>query len=183
MDHHLLCRGRGGVRAADRLSLARFGAVRTFIAGMIGFAVFSMLCGMSTSLAMLVICRLRRQELCGGPLMPLTQTLLLRIFPSASAPRRHGPVGDDHRHRADPRPPFWAVRSATTGRGTGSFFINLPVAAFCAFMSIPPAPSRRDGDQGGADRPDRPGPARHLDRGAADQCSISAMTMTGSAIR
>ncbi|WP_163571522.1 MFS transporter, partial [Klebsiella pneumoniae] len=34
---------------------------------------------LSTSLGMLVACRIG-QGLCGGPLMPLSQTLLMRIF-------------------------------------------------------------------------------------------------------
>ncbi|HZV09153.1 MAG TPA: MFS transporter, partial [Novosphingobium sp.] len=58
----------------------RFGTVRTFMFGMVGFGVFSVLCGLSTSLAMIVLCRVG-QGLCGGPLMPLSQTLMLRIFP------------------------------------------------------------------------------------------------------
>ena len=58
----------------------RFGAVRTFIFCMMGFGIFSMLCGMSPTLGMLVACRIG-QGLCGGPLMPLSQTLLMRIFP------------------------------------------------------------------------------------------------------
>ena len=35
----------------------RFGAVRVYLAGMIGFGVFSLLCGLSTTLGMLVLCR------------------------------------------------------------------------------------------------------------------------------
>ena len=52
----------------------RFGAVRTFLVSLAGFGVFSALCGMSSTLGMLVAFRL-------GPLMPPTQTLMLRIFP------------------------------------------------------------------------------------------------------
>jgi DHA2 family multidrug resistance protein len=58
----------------------RFGALRTLVISITGFGLFSMLCGLSNSLGMLVIFRIG-QGLCGGPLMPLTQTLLLRIFP------------------------------------------------------------------------------------------------------
>ncbi len=47
--------------------------------GLIGFTVFSVLCGLSTSLEMLVFCRIG-QGLFGGPIMPLSQMLLLRIF-------------------------------------------------------------------------------------------------------
>lgn len=58
----------------------RFGAVRTFMVSLVGFGVFSGLCGLSSSLEMLVLFRLG-QGFCGGPLMPLTQTLLIRVFP------------------------------------------------------------------------------------------------------
>lgn len=61
----------------------RFGAVRTFLFSLAGFGVFSALCGLAGSLEMLVLFRLG-QGFCGGPLMPLTQTLMLRIFPKQS---------------------------------------------------------------------------------------------------
>jgi len=113
---------------------ARFGAVRTFIAAMAGFAIFSAMCGLSTNLPMLVICRLG-QGFCGGPLMPLTQTLLLRIFP----PEKHGAAMG-----------MWAMTTVTAPilgpimGGTISdnwswhwiFFINLPVAATCLYISM-----------------------------------------------
>lgn len=58
----------------------RFGAVRIFLTGMIGFGLFSFLCGISTTLGMLVMCRIG-QGLCGGPMMPMSQTLLMRLYP------------------------------------------------------------------------------------------------------
>lgn len=60
----------------------RFGALRTFLFSLTGFGLFSALCGLSGTLDMLVVFRLG-QGFCGGPLMPLTQTLMLRIFPKA----------------------------------------------------------------------------------------------------
>jgi DHA2 family multidrug resistance protein len=59
---------------------ARFGAVRLFTSSMILFGLFSTLCGLAPSLGVLVLMRVL-QGLCGGPLMPLSQTLLMRIFP------------------------------------------------------------------------------------------------------
>jgi DHA2 family multidrug resistance protein len=64
----------------------RFGTLRTFMFSLVGFGIFSVLCGLSTSLEMLVLFRLG-QGFCGGPLMPLTQTLLLRIFPKEHHPK------------------------------------------------------------------------------------------------
>lgn len=59
---------------------ARFGTYRTLVFSLCGFAVFSVLCGLARTIELLVVLRVL-QGLCGGPLMPLTQTLLLRIFP------------------------------------------------------------------------------------------------------
>ncbi|MBB4858487.1 DHA2 family multidrug resistance protein [Novosphingobium chloroacetimidivorans] len=64
----------------------RFGTLRTFVFSLIGFGVFSVLCGLSSTLPMLVAFRIG-QGLCGGPLMPLTQTLMLRIFPKEMHPK------------------------------------------------------------------------------------------------
>lgn len=63
---------------------ARFGPVRVFATCIALFGVFSALCGLSGSLGMLVFARVL-QGLAGGPLMPLSQTLLLRIFPKEKA--------------------------------------------------------------------------------------------------
>lgn len=63
---------------------ARFGAVRVFTTAMGCFGLFSLLCGFSTSFGMLVVGRIL-QGVAGGPLIPLSQTLLLRIFPKEKA--------------------------------------------------------------------------------------------------
>lgn len=59
---------------------SRFSSVRVFFTSMMLFGVFSVVCGLSTSIGMLVVARIF-QGLCGGPLMPLSQTLMMRIFP------------------------------------------------------------------------------------------------------
>ena len=59
---------------------SRFGSVRVFIGSMVLFGIFSAICGLSNSIGLLVVARVF-QGLCGGPLMPLSQTLLMRIFP------------------------------------------------------------------------------------------------------
>jgi MFS transporter, DHA2 family, multidrug resistance protein len=63
---------------------ARFGSVRVFVTSMVLFGIFSIICGLSSSIGMLVVARVF-QGLCGGPLMPLSQTLMLRIFPKEKA--------------------------------------------------------------------------------------------------
>ncbi|WP_404710341.1 DHA2 family efflux MFS transporter permease subunit [Sphingomonas sp. MMS24-J13] len=107
----------------------RFGSVRVFFFSTAGFAIFSLLCGLSGSLAMLVVCRIG-QGFCGGPIMPLTQTLMLRIFPPKSRAQASG---------------LWAMTTVVgpvLGPVLGGlisdnwswnwiFFINLPVAALC----------------------------------------------------
>src|SRR5262249_29309513 len=62
----------------------RFGQVRLFMASVVGFVLFSILCGLSWSLSSLVILRVL-QGLAGGPLIPLSATLLLSIFPKAKS--------------------------------------------------------------------------------------------------
>ena len=63
----------------------RFGSLRVFTTAMMLFGAFSALCGVSNSLEMLVLGRVM-QGLSGGMLMPLSQTLLMRIFPKERAP-------------------------------------------------------------------------------------------------
>lgn len=58
----------------------RFGPVKVFVICILGFGVFSLLCGMATSLPMLIAFRVLL-GMCGGPLIPISQTLLLKIVP------------------------------------------------------------------------------------------------------
>jgi MFS transporter, DHA2 family, multidrug resistance protein len=62
----------------------RFGAQRTFITCYLAFAAVSLLCGMASSLGMLLGARVLL-GLFGGPIMPLSQMLLLRVFPKEKA--------------------------------------------------------------------------------------------------
>src|SRR5690349_3101216 len=62
----------------------RFGPVRLFCCAIALFGACSALCGLSGSLGVLVAARVM-QGLSGGPMMPLSQTLLLRIFPKEKA--------------------------------------------------------------------------------------------------
>jgi DHA2 family multidrug resistance protein len=58
----------------------RFGQVRLFIAAVAAFVIFSVCCGLSWSLGSLIFFRVL-QGLAGGPLIPLSSTLLLSVFP------------------------------------------------------------------------------------------------------
>lgn len=62
----------------------RFGAVRLFTASVLLFVLASWLCGFAHSLEMLVACRVL-QGLVAGPMIPLSQTLLLSSYPPAKS--------------------------------------------------------------------------------------------------
>jgi len=108
----------------------RFGSVRVFTTAMMLFGVFSALCGFSGSLEMLVFGRIM-QGLSGGCLMPLSQTLLSKIFPKERAPAAMA---------------LWAMTTLVApvlGPILGGwicdnlswpfiFFINVPIALGCA---------------------------------------------------
>lgn len=109
---------------------ARFGSVRVFTTAMLLFGAFSAFCGIAQSLEFLVFGRIM-QGLSGGLLMPLSQTLLLRIFP---------------KEKANAAMALWAMTTLTApvlGPILGGwlcdnygwpliFFINVPLAMFCA---------------------------------------------------
>ena len=108
---------------------ARFGTVRTYLVAMAGFGLFSILCGLSPTLGILVAARIG-QGFCGGPIMPLTQTLLLQVFP----PKQRGAAMG-----------LWAMTTVVApiaGPLLGGpisdnwswhwiFFINIPIAILC----------------------------------------------------
>jgi MFS transporter, DHA2 family, multidrug resistance protein len=111
----------------------RYGAVRVFVSSMALFGISSMLCGLSNSLGLLVAGRVL-QGLSGGPLMPLSQTLLLRIFPKDKAALATA---------------LWAMTTLVApvlGPIVGGvicdqahwswiFYINVPIALICAWFA------------------------------------------------
>jgi DHA2 family multidrug resistance protein len=111
----------------------RFGEVRTFVTSILLFMVFSALCGLATSLPMLVGARLI-QGLVSGPMMSVAQAILLRNYPIE---RRGMAIA------------LWAmviIIAPIFGPIIGGwitdnlswpwlFYINLPVGAFAAAAS------------------------------------------------
>src|SRR5580698_9123148 len=129
---------------------SRFGAVRVFVAGMVGFGICSALCGLAPSLGFLILFRIM-QGLCGGPIMPMSQTLLMRVFPPSQRAQAMG---------------LWSMTTVVApivGPILGGwlcdnagwpwvFYINVPIAFVCGFFAwrtlaaheTPSAPRRVD---------------------------------------
>ncbi|ABP64146.1 MULTISPECIES: DHA2 family efflux MFS transporter permease subunit [Novosphingobium] len=112
----------------------RFGSVRTFLFSMVGFGICSFLCGISVTMGMLVASRIG-QGIFGAFLMPMSQTLLLSVFPPE---KRNMAMG------------LWAV-TLLMGPALGPmiggyltenyswhwiFLINVPVAILCIVVGF-----------------------------------------------
>jgi DHA2 family multidrug resistance protein len=111
----------------------RFGAVRVFCVAMVSFALCSALCGLAPSLGVLVVFRVL-QGLSGGPMMPLSQTLMRRIFPARLQPMALalwgmttvvGPIAGPLLGGVLVDGPGWPW----------VFYINVPPALVCAFFA------------------------------------------------
>ncbi|MFC3174653.1 DHA2 family efflux MFS transporter permease subunit [Novosphingobium bradum] len=114
--------------------IQRFGMVRVFMVSLAGFSLFSLLCGLSVTLPMLVACRIG-QGLCGGPILPIAQTAVLRIFPPRQLPMAYA---------------VWTL-TVMLGPAFGPiiggamsdqvswhwiFLINVPIGAFCMMIGL-----------------------------------------------
>ena len=131
---------------AGWLSL-RFGRKPMFLISISAFTVASMLCGVATSLEEMVIFRLI-QGLAGASLMPLSQTVMLDIFPQHQIPRVMsiwsaavimGPI-------IGPALGGWLTENFTW---RWVFYINLPIGIL-AFLGVYLFMER---DEGGRQRP------------------------------
>lgn len=111
----------------------RFGEVRLFVWSTALFTVASVLCGLSNSLPMLVLCRII-QGAVAGPMIPLSQSLLLANYPD---------------HKKGLATGLWAmvaVAAPVIGPILGGyitdnyswpwiFYINIPVGAFSVYFT------------------------------------------------
>jgi DHA2 family multidrug resistance protein len=126
---------------------ARFGRKRMFLWSVTGFTLASMACGLAASLPQIVIFRML-QGVAGAALMPLSQTVMLDLFPLAMLPRvmsiwsaavMLGPI-------AGPTLGGWLTENLSW---RWVFFINLPIgiAAFLVLNAF------MEDDPGGRQRP------------------------------
>ena len=113
---------------------SRWGTLRVFTTCIMLFGVFSAVCGFADSLATLIGGRIL-QGLVGGPLMPLTQTLLLQVFP---------------KEKRSVALSLWAMTTLLApvmGPVVGGyicdnwgwgyiFFINIPIAIACGAINL-----------------------------------------------
>ena len=112
----------------------RFGAVRVFVAGMVGFGICSALCGLAPSLGFLVLFRVM-QGICGGPIMPMSQTLMMRVFP----PQQRGQAMALWSMTVVVAPiagPILGGVICDNASWPWVFYINVPVAAVCGFFAL-----------------------------------------------
>ncbi|MET0385929.1 MAG: DHA2 family efflux MFS transporter permease subunit [Polyangiales bacterium] len=116
----------------------RFGKKRYFVFSMIGFTLASMLCGMATSLPMLVVARVL-QGLAGGGLLAKAQAILFETFPREEQAMAQG---------------FFAaiaIAGPVVGPTLGGFitthsswrwifFVNVPVGILAVLLSMSALP-------------------------------------------
>jgi len=110
----------------------RFGLVKTFVIAMLGFGVCSFLCGFAPSLGLLCVFRVM-QGLFGGPMMPISQTLLLKIFPAKQQPAAIGLWSMTTLVAPIVGPILGGVLCDNVG-WPFIFYINVPLAVICAFL-------------------------------------------------
>ena len=112
---------------------ARFGSVRVFVCSMALFGIFAAVCGLSNSLGLLVAARIF-QGFSGGPLMPLSQTLLMRIFPKEKAAAAIG-LWSMTTLVAPVAGPILGGYLCDEHSWPWVFFLNTPIAVGCAFFA------------------------------------------------
>ncbi len=111
----------------------KFGSIRVFVIAAIMFSITSALCAFSTSLEMLVVLRVF-QGFAGGPLMPLSQTLLLKIFPPQKAGIANG-IWSVATLIAPAAGPILGGYLCDEYNWSYAFLVNVPIAFMCGFFT------------------------------------------------
>lgn len=112
----------------------RFGAARVFVACIALFGLCSFLCGIAPSLGSLVVFRVL-QGLSGGPMMPMSQTLLQRLVP----PRLRAQTMGLWAMTTLIAPIMGPVLGGSISDALGwswVFFINVPVAVLLVIVAL-----------------------------------------------
>ena len=112
----------------------RFGAARVFVVCIGLFGLCSLLCGLSPSLGSLVVFRIM-QGLSGGPMMPMSQTLLQRLVP----PRLRAQTMGLWAMTTLIAPIMGPVLGGSISDAFGwswVFFINVPVAVLLVVVAL-----------------------------------------------
>jgi DHA2 family multidrug resistance protein len=111
---------------------ARFGGVRVFVTAVAMFGLVSMFCGVARTLPVLIVFRVL-QGLAGGPLMPMSQTLLMRVTPPRHVQLAIGLQGMTTVFAPLVGPVLGGAITDTVG-WPWAFYINVPVSVLCALL-------------------------------------------------
>jgi DHA2 family multidrug resistance protein len=112
----------------------RFGIVKVLTASMLSFALFSALCGLAPSLETLILLRVL-QGLSGGPLIPISQILIMRICPPGKLETMMGLWMMTSIVAPIAGPIMGGVLADTIG-WRWAFYLNVPIAALCSIFGF-----------------------------------------------
>lgn len=112
----------------------RFGMVKVLTASLFSFAVFSALCGLASNLETLILFRVL-QGLSGGPLIPISQTLIMRICPPKKLESMMG-LWMTTSIVAPVAGPIMGGALADTIGWRWAFYLNIPVALLCGITGL-----------------------------------------------